>query len=317
MYYDRSLPTEALRLLAPGGGLAGLVAWLRDEPSVRVGFRRDDSDERRRGAIGIYVGRTCLVELQFRAGGAVVATAHPRYRSYSPSLFRSHRARELDELEGAVRRHLERTIPEIHPKFRGGEGAVHTALMRRYSLSFGAGDLFVAVDCEAKLGFRGEDGRAPGEVRGGYEEAAGRALGWSDPLSARKKLDAVGILADGSIALVEVKKRRGSIAEAARQAATHAFHLGRFMQTPGCHLATMLNGMVAQKTHIGLLAPGAYRASSWPALVPVVAAPDDREDWVRRWTDAIARSRTASPPLAGLRFWRLSDEGEIVEEHQP
>ena len=86
LYYDRQLPPKLASLLLSGQPLSWLVELVRAEPSLRMEFRRADS-ERRWGSIQIYQGRTSPLELLGQATSLVKLAADPVYRKQSPKLF--------------------------------------------------------------------------------------------------------------------------------------------------------------------------------------------------------------------------------------
>ena len=289
---------------------------MEGEPESRLAFRKADR-ARRHGAFQLYVGRTSPLELRRGPGGKVTPKADKTYQALSRSLFSPHREAELAGLEGEIREHLSRCRAEMSSTLVEGEAVVHNRLVRRYSMRFRNGDPFVAVDCEVKCGFRAVGRRTGTDAKRAYIGRAADDERRSRSTSPLGKLDAIGILPDGSVALVEVKKRGGSVAEAVRQAENHVYNFEQLLRSPDTDVAGMLNRMVEQKEALGLIRPGAYRAAPTPDLVPVVAVPDDEGNWMGRWTRVSKKTRSSSGYLGSLRFWRLSDAGEILEEHRP
>lgn len=200
--------------------------------------------------------------------------------------------------------------------FTEGEAVSHNGLMRRYGIDFRADDPFVAVDSEVAFGFRPDDNYPTGTAhKESYKATAAGVRGLPAGVSPLRKLDALGVLPNGDVAVVEVKGPGGDLAEAARQAAAHVYNLGKLMQASGVDLAAVLNRMAAQKAQLGLVPRGTYLAARHPRLVPIIAAPDTDADWSTRWTAAVDPVRKTSSYLDGLRLWRLSETGTILEEH--
>jgi hypothetical protein len=311
MYYDRTLPRKLRELARSGGPLEWLVRWVQAEPATRLAFRRNRGSARKHGALQVYVGRTSPLELQWRKGGGIKLSAHAKYRKVSPSLFSNKSpVSSLAALEPHLQQHLQDCRASMPEAFTKGEAVVHNRMMRRYSLQHENLDPVVAVDCEVRIGF---GSKAEQEA---YIGTARRDSGRSRPRSPLGKLDAIGVLRDGDVALIEVKKEEGSLVTAARQVENHVYNFTRLL-AEGHDLPGMLDLMVAQKTSLGLASEGAPRASSTPCLVPIIAAPDNRADWAAHWSSRVQPVIDASQYLGGVRFWRLSDDGEVLEEQQP
>ena len=309
MYYDRSLRKELLALASANGPLAWLLRWVEAEAATRLAFRRANG-ARNHGAVQVYVGRTSPLEFLWRTKGAVVLSADAKYRKVSPALFsQQHPVASLAALEPRLRQHLDDCRSSMPEAFTKGEAVVHNRMMRRYSLHHRKDDPVVAVDCEVKVGFDSK------KQRQAYVDAATRDPGRSHPDSPLRKLDAIGILREGEVALIEVKKEGGGLATAARQVEDHVFNFTRLLDERH-DLAGMLDCMVEQKQGLGWVSDGASSAPTSPLLVPIVAAPDHQADWVSRWSSKIAPVANASDYLGDLRFWRLSNDGEVVEEYR-
>ena len=78
------------------------------------------------------------------------------------------------------------------------------------------------VDSEVRVGFRGAGGRSGTALRTEHELSLRRAVALGSG-SVPRKLDAIGVLDTGEVALVEVKTRGGDIRRALQQAAAHVF----------------------------------------------------------------------------------------------
>ena len=78
-----------------------------------------------------------------------------------------------------------------------------------------------------------------------------------------------------------------------------------------------LNTMMYQKQAIGLLG-GSLPLKEAPALIPIIAAPDDSPDWHARWSTATARiGADLKDALGDVQFWRVSDTGEVLAMRSP
>lgn len=315
MYYDRTISDDLLDAARPGGALGWLVPWVRSDPETRIDFRREDG-QRKHGGLQVYVGRTSPVEFLGRTRRMVKLTAGQEYRAVTPGLFGTYRVAVLGSLRGAIEAHIAACRTRMPGAFTGGEAVSHNGLMRRYGLDFQRGDPFLAIDSEIAFGFRGDDDYSNGtEHKDAYKADARKDPELPAGTSPLRKLDALGALPDGDVAVVEVKDAGGDLAEATRQAAAHVYNLRKLMQA-GVGLAGVLNRMVAQKADLGLVSRVTYTSADEPRLVPVVAAPDTHPDWIARWTAAIDPVRKRTCYLDGLRLWRLSATGTILEEQR-
>ena len=224
MYYDRSLDPKLAATLMPGGPLTWLMEHVRSAEGrdlhAHLQFRRNRR-ERRHSGIQLYWGRSPL-EFLLQRGGEVKLTADDTYREGSENLF-SHRipVPELPGLEQELRNHLQlakRRLTEPEPRrqaFLRGEAICHAGLMRRYGHGWREGDPILLVDSELQIGF---DDTSEKEA---FNAELRRRLGLSRSRPLPTKLDALGVLPTGDVALVEVKKARGDISQALLQAAVH------------------------------------------------------------------------------------------------
>ena len=188
--------------------------------------------------------------------------------------------------------------------------------MRRYGLDHRAGDPLLAVDSEIQVGFRGEGASSGTALRNRFVAELSQAIDLPGRANSPRKHDTLGILSGGEIALIEVKDERGDIVRAVYQAAAFVYRLNALLAQPSYDLSDVVTGMVAQKVGAGLIPPGTMAVVASPLrLVPIVAAPDARPDWANIWRSQSAKVRQqASNHLNGLRFWRLSPSGEVVDE---
>ena len=312
LYYDRRLAAELLSLLSDGAPLSWLVAHSRADAQTRLEFRRAEG-ERRYGAIQLYRGRTSPVEVLGLAKGQVKLKAHRTYQSLMPGLFGP--ALDLNDLQAALVPYLKRVADIAPDAFTGGEGAVHNALMRRYSLLHTDRDPVLLVDSEVRVGFRQDSRHRTGtEHRVAHQRQMEHELGIPASQS-HTKLDAVGVSASGELALVEVKDASGDISEAARQLAAHLYTFSALLRQPESTLVEAVEGLLTQKVACGLIPSSAPLSRIAPAkLVAVIAAPDVSGDWVHRWRTAIGNTLTRVPGVPyRVELWRLHASGDIAD----
>lgn len=321
MYYDRTLTADLLDLLRPGQPLAHLTGFVSSQPGRNVHahleFRREDSG-RRYGGIHLYFGRTAPLEVLGRHRDQVKLAGHESYCDLSPSLLGVLMSRgTLASRQPDVVRHLAEAVGSVNPTFIQGEAVSHAGMMYRYGQSGRPGDPFVAVDSEIRVGFRAAGGHNGTHWRADYTTTLRTDLGLTRRRDTPEKHDAIGFLPAGEIALVEVKDKKGDINRAVVQAAAFVHRMNHLDSLAGNDLRTMLAKMVEQKAEVGLLPAGTTvsSASDGTAFVPVVAAPDDNPDWDARWRQRSDELRQRLGHLLhGLRFWRLSATGEILDD---
>jgi len=191
--------------------------------------------------------------------------------------------------------------------------------MRRYGMFYRAGDPLLAVDSEVRIGFRKDERYSSG---GKHQEVHKRDLEKALGLSGQRghtKLDVLGILPSGELALIEVKDEGGDIREAARQLAAHLYTFGMLWRQDGDKLAEAVNSLAAQKIQCGLIpAAGSTPLATRKEMIAVIAAPDGRLNWKRIWEAQVVDAIKHVPDLLfKVRFWLLSSSGDVVEEHQP
>lgn len=291
MYYDR-VPTPELRaLLRPGGALRWLAELALANPGMHLQFRRSRGD-RAHGSVQLYLGRTSPLEVVARPSGRFRLSAHATYRALAPELFAGDLvAADLTASRGPLERYLRRVEEGAATAFTDGEARAQVGLLRRYGPFARQGDPFVALDAEVVVGFDSRPERAR------YEAAARAELGL---FATHRELDVLGVLADGAVALVELKAPGADLDVAIAQAASHVHRFARM------HLGWERRGVeaLARAKHEAGLLPFAPAVASPPRLVPVVAAPDLPSAW-----------RPARPVLAaGVRLWELDEQGTIVAE---
>lgn len=319
LYYDRRLPAKLAALLQPDGPLRWLAEYARSDEQMRIEFRRDQ-DNRSQGSIQVYYGRTSPFQVVGRARSPAVLEADETYRQLSSSLFAP--SVDLGAAEADLRRHLAACLAASPSALVGGEGKVHNALLRRYGVFFREGDPLLAVDSEIQIGFDKDEVYRTGSA---HREEHGRALKAALSIGNKrdhKKLDVLGILSGGELALIEVKDQRGNIREAACQLAMHLYTFETLRRQTGYDLASVIHGTVAQKIDCGLLPREAaalrLRRPEHLEMVAVIAAPDNRADWIQKWEGQLGDVLKGLPTEKySVRFWRLSpDDGSIADEHK-
>jgi hypothetical protein len=313
VYYDRSLPDPILGLLRPRGAVDWLVPWMRSDVAAGVladvQFRRS-SGERAHGCVQIYFGGTCPLQFQASSGSLCQMKAHAQYTKIDPGLFGQRVHHDLLRgLSARIQAHLSSVIRSIDARHLDQEAKVHGGLMRRYSLHAAPNDQWLAIDREVVIG---HDTQA---ARDDMDRLIRARLRIGEEANHRE-LDALGILRDGRVALVELKAGAGvsDLQTAAFQAASHVI---RFQ-----HLSTVVPEwrvrfweLAQQKVSVALIPPTPLPPISGEAPVPIIAALDSRAEWKSIWREAIrdARARAGSL-LDGLKMWRLAENGEVAEE---
>lgn len=318
MYYDRRVDERVLGLLAHDGPLGWLLDVVRGDDIVRVDFRREDGD-RKWGAIQVYMGRTSPLEVVGRSRGRVKLSAHKEYVAVTPSIFASVSVAKLLSMRTALRGHLRECRSRATHSFVEGEAVSHTGMVRRYGMFFRRGDPLLAVDSEAVIGFRADDsystGTAQKEV---YLSALRREVPLPEKSQLPRKLDVVGVLPGGDVALVEVKDAKGDILRAVHQAAVHVHRFRALMAQEHYSLGEVINGMVEQKIGVGLLSGDVdLNVRREPKLVPIVAAPETERRWSSTWWERTREFIESTDLLEGIRFWKLSETGAIEDEFEP
>lgn len=315
IYYDRRLPPDLLALLLPGGPLAWLVEYVRSHDNSRIEFRAN-KNKPGTACLQIYCGRGSAAQVFRRADGNVTLKAHKEYRAISPELF--DRPYDPAGLQPLLQRHLIASSGSMKPGYAGGEGAIQNALMHRYSLIYKQSDRFLAVDSEVRVGFDSDATYAKGSLhRSALTKEIQTKLG--DPaMSSRNKLDTLGILPTGELAVIEIKDRKGDIRKAAQQLATHLYTLHTLRAQDPDGFKTAVHGLVDQKIACRLLPshPPVPRLSK-PETVAVIAAPDPRPNWKSEWEKRVGNVLKNVPGVHyGVRFWLLSPQGEVLDEHR-
>ena len=314
MYYDRHIDDGLACTLMPGGSLS----WLMDHVHSKEGrtwhahlqFRRARGN-RRFGSIQLYWGRTSPLEFRLSRDGRIRLQADRTYRDISEQLFSDPiPVDRLGILEGRLRDYLQQvqklleSSPSRRKAFVKREAICHAGLIRRHGHCWRSDDPLVVVDSEVQIGFASRDlQRADNtEIR--------RRLSLSRSGSLPTKLDALGVLPTGDLALVEVKGAAGNIRRALVQVAVHTVRFSRLMAD--CCLRDTIQTMLDQKIAAGMLPYDCPHLGGAPRIVPCIAAPDTSPDWPVRWNEAIDECReelTVFPP--NLLLLRLCSDGHI------
>ncbi len=224
---------------------------------------------------------------------------------------------ELAELEPTIRTHLKACRHHAASRLVEGEAVAHVGMMRRYGLLTDRQPAVLAVDSEAVIGFAADDSYDTGIThKAAYTTSLKRDLFPQRSVRVPRKLDVVGVLPGGDVALIEVKDAAGDLLRAAHQAAVHMHRFTALAQQSGNDVAQILNGLIEQKISVGLI-PNTVelRVQSRPNFVPIIAAPDDQASWEEAWLRKTSDFIKSTPTLKHVRFWRLSSTGEIKEEY--
>lgn len=314
MYYDRRVDAKLAETLLPGEPLSWLVGYVASAEGrcrhAHIQFRRDRAGARRRGSIQLYWGRTSPVEFQLWRGSRVRLHAAASYRSLSVALFSGTiRLPELAGLETELRGHLDRAAVQLRNNtrrwaFLTGEAICHAGLMRRYGHEWQTGDPFVMADAEVRVGYTSSLEREAARQRLCQELGLGKSV--------PTKLDALGVLPTGDLALVEVKGSDETIGDAAIQVATHVAVLSH-LRAKGV-LRAAVQALLDQKSAADLIPGAPPTVRDHPDIVPWIAAPDAEPDWEKRWRGAVrCVDDRVRRYLHSLRLARLSPTGHIVE----
>ena len=314
MYYDRHIDDELAGVLISGGSLSWLMDHVRSEEGrtrhAHLQFRRDRGN-RRFGSIQLYWGRTSPLEFRLSRNSRIRLKADQTYCDLGEQLFSNPiPVGQLGNREGELRSYLQRVqelLEGSSPRrkaFWRGEAICHAGLIRHHGHCWRSDDPLVVVDSEVQIGF---DSRA---LQCADDTAIRCSLNLPRSESLPKKLDVLGVLPTGDLALVEVKSATGNIRRALVQVAVHTVRFSRLM-TDSC-LRDTVQTMLDQKIAAGMLPYDCPQVGEAPRIVPCIAAPDTSPDWPARWNEAVDECRkelTAFPP--NLLLIRLHPCGHI------
>ncbi len=314
MYYDRRIPEPLLALVQPEAPLGWLLPWLNTERAARAGAHvqtRRDRGNRRHGGIQVYLGRTSPMEIRGGPRGQFRIHADPFYQELSPGLFDADFDHgQLTARTDALRDHLERAADKAHRAFLDGEAVVHAGLMRHYGALAGSDMPFLALDSEVRMGFEHL------EAQKSFEDSLPERVGLPSGEEVPRKLDLVAVGAGGHLLAVEVKAKATGLVRAAWQAAVHVARFRALLDEDPAWFKAVLGGLARQKADVGLL--GRAKLPSFtnpPTIVPVLAAPDERAEWLSCWRTELAPVLAAARgQLDGLRLWRLDPTGHVTED---
>jgi len=320
VYYDRTLPPAVIEILGENGALAWVAKHLNGEPGLgplaHVQFRRDRRAERH-GTVTLYLGRTTPIRFRYKDNGLFDLDAHAKYKKLSPMVFRgTMNEADFAELKKDFEKHVTKMMAafgdDVSAAFVEKEGALLAGLMRRYGHRNRAGDPFIGIDTEVVFEFPSPS------TKEHFEQKLAQTVKLAGTEMPRE-LDAIGFLASGEVALVEVQDRdkegRLDIAGAVGQIAAHVYRFREHARLRSAKPVEMLSTMRAQKVAAGLMPKHVESVEGKPTFVPVVAAADTRDDWKDQWLSATETVRRENADLlTGLRFWRLSGEGPNVGE---
>ena len=279
---------------------------------AHVQFRRNRRD-RHLGSIQLYWGRTSPLEFNLRRGSQIRLDADSTYKAQSTRLFsKTVPIDRLDQLEEEFRSHLVRIgqffdrSPKRRQSFLKHEAVCHAGLMRRYGHGWSTGDPLVVIDSEAQIVYSSRDRRDADDAE--IREQLQLSLSETIP----RKLDSLGVLPGGDLALVEVKNAGGSIDRAIIQAAGHLVRYSRLLAFS--NLRDTIQAMIDQKTAAGVIPRGCPRLNDVPRIVPCFAAPVASSCWAANWRQAIDNCiREMRAILRDAMFIRLDDAGGILD----
>ena len=176
--------------------------------------------------------------------------------------------------------------------------------MRRYGHGWQRGDPILVLDSEAQIGFSNRCERAK------YKAELLKQFRFSHPASVPTKLDAMGVLPGGDLALIEVKEEDGDINDAARQIAVHMARFSSLFAEDSFKEA--LRTVLEQKRATDVLPKGSPIIGQAPRLIPWIAAPDEAPDWPSAWEKAVSsHGANFAPYLQELTLVRLDTSGQI------
>lgn len=321
MYYDRTLPTEVIDALKEGGSLAWLSKRLKEEPGLgplaHVEFRKDRRAERH-GCVTLYLGRTTPIRFRYRGNGLYDLDAHAKYKKLSPMVFRgTMNEADFEEIRPHFEKHMTKVADafghDVSAAFIEKEAIVHAGLVRRYGHRHKEGDPFTAIDTEIVFEF------PSASTKDHFEAKMATIVKLPPGVELPRELDVLGILANGDIGIVEIKEKdkegKLDLAGAVGQVAAHVYRFREHARLRSAKPIDVITQMRAQKVAAGFLPAHVESIAPHATFVPIVAAPDTREDWKDHWLRETEEARRNNADLlTGLRFWRLSGEGENVGE---
>ncbi|HZI08697.1 MAG TPA: hypothetical protein VEZ71_32065 [Archangium sp.] len=168
---------------------------------------------------------------------------------------------------------------------------------------------FLALDSEVRMGFEHL------EAQKSFEDSLPERVGLPSGEEVPRKLDLVAVGPGGHLLAVEVKAKATGLVRAAWQAAVHVARFRALLVEDPAWFETVLGGLARQKADVGLL--GRAKLPSFtnpPTIIPVLAAPDERAEWLSCWRTELAPVLAAARgQLDGLRLWRLDSTGQVTE----
>lgn len=319
LYYDRTLPPEVIDAFRDGGSLAWLSKRLYEVPGLgplaHIEFRKDRRAERH-GSVTLYLGRTTPLRFRYRGNGLYDLDAHAKYKKLSSMVFRgTMNEADFDEIKGHFEKHMTKVAAafgnDLSAAFIEKEGAIHGALMSRYGHRHKEGDPFTGIDTEVVFEFPSPS------TKEHFEAKMASIVKLPEGVEMPRELDVLGILANGDIGIVEIQEKdkegKLDLAGAVGQVAAHVYRFREHARLRSSKPVEVLTQLRAQKVAAGFLPAHVEKITARDTFVPVVAAPDAREDWKDIWlreTETVRRENAEL--LTGLRFWHLAGEGENV-----
>jgi len=295
------------------GPLAWLVEDVRGEWGASWGAHlqtraADNSADR----LQLYVGRESPLYVEVAKGGFRVDVGDGKNRPERPPFFKQAMSAGLLGSHGpAIKAWLDEAMAKLNPSFNDmPEPRAQVGMARRYGLNYQAGDPLLVLDTEAVVGFRGGRDQKGSQERDALKRnLEKKGIGW------HKKLDVVGVLPSGRLALVEVKGAPKDLLKAVDQVLCYQALFERVRSSRGLS-GRELGSWMSQKRKAGLLPRARTPLPSDEPPVPVLAAPDAEADgWEARWKAIIAPAMTKhAAALKDLRLLRLGPDGEILDQ---
>lgn len=315
-HFRRTVSTHLLEALAPSGPLDRLLAFRAADPALRdLQLRREPKGSA--SWASLYVGLTSVLDVVER-GGQFLLRAHGTYRASTAGWLPKWEAlRPLNDLVEDwpdVLGYLDAVVGMVNPRWTDVEGAVHALIVGSSRTGFDV------VNREASISFRNRaalknalaHAYPPHAVRAAW--SAGAA--WQRALAASHwgtSPDVVAVDDQGRLLVVEAKPASAAsgITRAPVQVAVYAGLWRAWLHEHGEAARDELEGQLAQRRRLGLLASGGSRRLAWPpVVVPVVAIGPgvvSPEVWAR--VAAVADSLSPPDGVEPLEVLRLAGDG--------
>ena len=172
------------------------------------------------------------------------------------------------------------------------------------------------INSRFRILFRNNGSHLSDEVREMAIAEIKRKLELPNAILAPTLHDAMGVLSDGSLALISILNKRQSMQETLVDLLFYKLFGELLMEDGDADFNESLPRLWSQKQTLGIAA-GELKSgvNELPLLQPVLAGIDDRENWHMLWIEECkGLLGQFAPLLSGLRFWRLHKNGQIIEE---